>query len=567
MKNKVYLISFLLAFILLFDSVFAQSSTTKPLEFEIFVDYYFNSNLSDVFGNSKDGVMTAYNNFNEYLKKNNLADTFSNEIKNVKNSLGNDKQNINYSLNKGVYDSSSHLVNGVRRILKTYSDSFSNIGGVYSKGAKNISNFLGINQLGNNAKIKEFMSSNSFHIDSIKAFTDKYKGKNLGLSKKFLCKNSRYLNNEQWDSCFWYSSLGNNKYLCCFIVGDALKFAEYDANLDYYRVVMHGYFVSNYTDDPANFEFPLYYYESDGKVDNFEDHYYIKYKYYLTAWSIGRYSMTDFTFGYYIKNGVMYIYCSCYDNAYNVSLSYYGKKNFNLSLPNFKSYNIPDLNPGNFYSNNYTYNYNYNYEINNITGNSLDDKLKKIMALNDSDREKYLDEFLKQKKINEQVQNQIGGLNDKLKDFDDRLSLLDKGYNDLTRKLSDFKDNNDNKINTLTSTVKDVNEKANSLFDIFGKIKDFFEKFFAPPSKSLNFDSFKNLSLKDKFPFCVPGDIKNILSNLVASEKVPKWDIKILNSSFVIDFSIFSSFSKISKGFCILSYCVGLAFVTKKIID
>lgn len=564
--KKIFFIIFIY-FILLFNSVFAES-TTKPLEFEIFADYYFNSNLVDVFGKSKDGVMTAYNKFNEFLKENNLVDTFTREVKNAKNSLTRDEQKISYTLKNGYYDSSSNLLNGVRRILKVYSDSYSNIGGVYKKAGSNIYNFLGLNSLGNHAKIKEFMGSNSFHIDSVGKFIKDNKNKNFGLSEKFIPRNSRYANKDEFKTCFWYSNLGNGKYLFTYIVsGSGIYFAEYDSNIDDYFPCIKGYTVYNYTKHSLNFEFPLYYFTRDGYADNFEDHYYIQDKIYFNADSLFDYKMTDVTFGYYFKNNVMYLYGCCFDTLNNTSLSYYGKKNFNLTSPVFKSFNSPGVENGSFYSNNYTYNFNYNYEYNNIEGKTLDDKLNKILSLNDADREKYLDELLKQKKINEIVENEIGSINDRLKAYDDKLELLDKNYNDISKQLSGLKDDNNNKLNSLGSKVQDVSDKTNSLFDIFGKIKDFFDKFFAPPSKSLNFDSFKNLSLKDKFPFCIPGDFKNILNNLVASEKVPKWDIKILNSSFVIDFSIFSSFSKISKGFCILSYCVGLGFITKKIID
>lgn len=566
--NKIFFITFI-CFIFLFNSVFAES-TTKPLEFEIFADYYFNSNLVDVFGKSKDGVMTAYNKFNEFLKDNNLVDTFTKEVKNVKNSLTRDEQKISYTLKNGYYDSSGNLLNGARKILKVYSDSFSNIGDVYSKSAKGLGKFIGINQLGNKAKIKEFMGSNSFHIDNLGKFCKSNYKKDLGLSKNFIPADSKYAKDIYYKSCPWYSSLGNGKYIFCWVLNQSsITFYEYDSNADDMNSIFYCYDVINYHKKPLSFDLPMYYFRSDTYPNGLEnDNKTINGS--LCGFSsqyLNPYDASDFTFGYYFKNNIMYSYCCFYRSRTNTSFSYYGKKDFNLTSPDFKSYSIPGVEKGNFTTNDYTYNFNYYYDFNNINGNTLEDKLNKILSLNDSDREKYLDELLKQKKINEIVESEIGSINDRLKAYDDKLELLDKNYNDISKQLSGLKDDNNNKLNSLGSKVQDVSDKTNSLFDIFGKIKDFFDKFFAPPSKSLNFDSFKNLSLKDKFPFCIPGDFKNILNNLVASEKVPKWDINFLNNSFSIDFSIFSSFSKISKGFCIISYCVGLGFITKKIID
>lgn len=77
--------------------------------------------------------------------------------------------------------------------------------------------------------------------------------------------------------------------------------------------------------------------------------------------------------------------------------------------------------------------------------------------------------------------------------------------------------------------------------------------------------------LEDIFPFCIPFDIYHFFEALAATPETPHFEIPfnipgIINYTFVIDLSDFNGVAAILRTLETLGFCVGLAFVTRKLI-
>lgn len=70
---------------------------------------------------------------------------------------------------------------------------------------------------------------------------------------------------------------------------------------------------------------------------------------------------------------------------------------------------------------------------------------------------------------------------------------------------------------------------------IFDKILDFFDK---PSDFKLDFDGFKNLILKDRFPFCIPFDLINSIRVFAASAADFSFDIDLDTSYFSVHHTV-----------------------------
>lgn len=95
---------------------------------------------------------------------------------------------------------------------------------------------------------------------------------------------------------------------------------------------------------------------------------------------------------------------------------------------------------------------------------------------------------------------------------------------------------------------------------------------FSTPSKvKLNFTPLY-LNLKDKFPFCLPWDLYNVIKGLVSEKKCPSYEISFAdtplvggkNSKFTIDFKKFDKLINILRYFELLAF---VAFLIKKTND
>lgn len=91
-------------------------------------------------------------------------------------------------------------------------------------------------------------------------------------------------------------------------------------------------------------------------------------------------------------------------------------------------------------------------------------------------------------------------------------------------------------------------------------------------TKALDFSGFSNISLFDKFPFCIPFDLVNAVNQLNAPPEAPvfKVDFKgtIMESagSIEIDMSNFEQLAKILRFFEFFGFVAGLIVVTRNLI-
>lgn len=90
--------------------------------------------------------------------------------------------------------------------------------------------------------------------------------------------------------------------------------------------------------------------------------------------------------------------------------------------------------------------------------------------------------------------------------------------------------------------------------------------------KSLDFTPLKTIGIEDKFPFCIPFDLRNSFKNLSATPKAPKWDIEfdkkyfIGGGSFSIDFAKFEAWAEIIRWGVLVAFIISLILITRKII-
>lgn len=82
---------------------------------------------------------------------------------------------------------------------------------------------------------------------------------------------------------------------------------------------------------------------------------------------------------------------------------------------------------------------------------------------------------------------------------------------------------------------------------------------------------YQTLGLQNVFPFCIPFDLYNFVSCLAADPVAPSFTWRfyvpgICDESIVIDLSEFDQAAQILRTMELLLFCVGLAFVTRKII-
>jgi hypothetical protein len=78
--------------------------------------------------------------------------------------------------------------------------------------------------------------------------------------------------------------------------------------------------------------------------------------------------------------------------------------------------------------------------------------------------------------------------------------------------------------------------------------------------------------IKNKFPFCVPYDLKNSITSLLVQPVAPSWKLNFDNRYFVggkeitIDFTQFELWAKIVRWGLLIAFNVGLIIITRKII-
>lgn len=86
-------------------------------------------------------------------------------------------------------------------------------------------------------------------------------------------------------------------------------------------------------------------------------------------------------------------------------------------------------------------------------------------------------------------------------------------------------------------------------------------------NKHIDLKPLQNLIIKDKFPFCLPFDLKNSLTAMRSKQIIPNFKLAIRGYSTDIDFSMFDSLVKKARPFFLLMFVVFLILVTKKILS
>jgi hypothetical protein len=94
-----------------------------------------------------------------------------------------------------------------------------------------------------------------------------------------------------------------------------------------------------------------------------------------------------------------------------------------------------------------------------------------------------------------------------------------------------------------------------------------------PGTKSIDWGPLTNLYLFDKFPFCLPWDLKNMVAGLVANPVAPHWDFDIPMSglhlpdfAFSVDFSQYEPVVLVIRWGILAAVTVGLIFGAYKLI-
>lgn len=99
-------------------------------------------------------------------------------------------------------------------------------------------------------------------------------------------------------------------------------------------------------------------------------------------------------------------------------------------------------------------------------------------------------------------------------------------------------------------------------------ILNFLQNIFSiPDTIDINWNPLLNINFEDKFPFCLPWDLYNMVDELVDSGEPPNFIIDIKGNTIDISFEQFELFARISRYFTLLIFTVSLIIITKRLID
>lgn len=88
-----------------------------------------------------------------------------------------------------------------------------------------------------------------------------------------------------------------------------------------------------------------------------------------------------------------------------------------------------------------------------------------------------------------------------------------------------------------------------------------------PQKVELDFSPLQGLLVTDKFPFCLPWDLKRCVEKLISPGSPPRWEVEMVTEKFIIDFSQFETLAAISRSFFALIYVVALVVITRRFIS
>lgn len=130
-------------------------------------------------------------------------------------------------------------------------------------------------------------------------------------------------------------------------------------------------------------------------------------------------------------------------------------------------------------------------------------------------------------------------------------------------------------IDDVSSTdipiLGDIWQALKGTYDKVSSIPSEMSNFFtAPPTASIDFSPLE-ISLVDKFPFCLPFDLYNAFNSFVADAEVPKFEIKfdeglVGSAKFTLDFTPFSKLAAILRYFILIVFVTNLIKKTRDMI-
>lgn len=88
-----------------------------------------------------------------------------------------------------------------------------------------------------------------------------------------------------------------------------------------------------------------------------------------------------------------------------------------------------------------------------------------------------------------------------------------------------------------------------------------------PEKVELDFSPLQGLLLTDRFPFCLPWDLKRSVEKLISPGAPPRWEVEIVTEEMVIDFAEFEALASISRAFFGLIYVCALVIITRRFIS
>ncbi len=121
---------------------------------------------------------------------------------------------------------------------------------------------------------------------------------------------------------------------------------------------------------------------------------------------------------------------------------------------------------------------------------------------------------------------------------------------------------------TIPEGIEEGIGETNSILQGIGS---FVESIFSAPTVELDLSPLTNVNLKEKFPFCLPFDLSNLITGLkVDDAEVPNIELnfEVLNDEYTIplNFDIFSDWAIIVNWFVLILFIIGLIMISRKLI-
>lgn len=84
---------------------------------------------------------------------------------------------------------------------------------------------------------------------------------------------------------------------------------------------------------------------------------------------------------------------------------------------------------------------------------------------------------------------------------------------------------------------------------------------------SIDWSPLQNITLKEKFPFSLPWDLKRVFELFIAEREAPVWRVPIKEHEIVIDFNTFEELARITRAFNLIIFVAVLIILTRKFIS